>query len=167
MYGRRRAHRGRGGSPPCPSSGDNTHSRRGPLREQVELRVEVERASFPVPEELLLECDPRLVSRALLVADDVLELDGDGAVEPREDHAIHMVPRWGHQGDGVVEDVVGESERPKCEDHLSAPTRVVRGRRVQHNKHEVLNVVNPDDLSVEGGDGVGVEFGGVGSLRSE
>jgi hypothetical protein len=59
----------------------------------VELRVEVECPSLPVPEELLLEGEPSLVSGALLVVNDVLELDGDGVVEPREDHTVHLVPR--------------------------------------------------------------------------
>jgi hypothetical protein len=58
------------------------YSRRIPLREQVELHVKVERPSLPVPEELLLEGDPRLACGALLVVDDVLELDSDGAFEP-------------------------------------------------------------------------------------
>jgi hypothetical protein len=53
--------------------------------------------------------------------------------------------------------VVGEGESPKGEDHLSAPTRVVRGHRVQHNGHKGPNVVNPGGLSVKGGDGVGIE----------
>jgi hypothetical protein len=43
-----------------------------PLREQVKLGVEVERPRVPVPEELVLESEPRLTSRVRLVADDVL-----------------------------------------------------------------------------------------------
>jgi hypothetical protein len=43
-----------------------------PLREQVELGVEVERPRVPVLEELVLESEPRLTSRVRLVADDVL-----------------------------------------------------------------------------------------------
>jgi hypothetical protein len=57
--------------------------------------------------------------------------------------------------------VIGESKPLKREDHLSAPTRVVGGRRVEHNGHARPNVVHPGGLSVEGSDGVGVEFGGV------
>jgi hypothetical protein len=64
-----------------------------------------------------------------------------------------------------VEDVVDEGESSKGEDHLSAPTRVVGGRRVQHNGHKGPTVVNPVDLSVKGGDGVGVEPRSVGSLK--
>jgi hypothetical protein len=43
-----------------------------PLREQVELGVEVERSRVSVPEELVLESEPRLTGRVRLVADDVL-----------------------------------------------------------------------------------------------
>jgi hypothetical protein len=54
-------------------------------------------------------------------------------------------------------DVVGEGESLKGEDHLSTPTRVVGGRRVQHNEHKGPDVVNLDNLSMKGDDGVGVE----------
>jgi hypothetical protein len=45
---------------------------RSPLREQVELGVEVECPSIPIPEELVLESEPRLARGVRLVADDVL-----------------------------------------------------------------------------------------------
>jgi hypothetical protein len=77
-----------------------------PLREQVELGVEVQGASVPVPEELFFEGEPRLTTRVRLVADDVLELDGDGSVEPGEDHGVHQGPSPGRRGGDVVEDVV-------------------------------------------------------------
>jgi hypothetical protein len=43
-----------------------------PLREQVELGVEVERPRIPIPEELVLESEPRLARSVRLVADGVL-----------------------------------------------------------------------------------------------
>jgi hypothetical protein len=43
-----------------------------PLREQVELGVEVERPRISIPEELVLESEPRLARSVRLVADDVL-----------------------------------------------------------------------------------------------
>jgi hypothetical protein len=85
-------------------------------------------------------------------------------VEPQEDHVVHLVPRWRQRGDEVVEDVVGESIPPKCENDLSLTTRVVGGRRVQHNGHEGSNVVNPDGLSVEGGVESGGGGGGSGAI---
>jgi hypothetical protein len=58
----------------------------------VELGVEVQGASVPVPEELFFKGEPRLTPRVRLVADDVLELDDDGAMEPGEDHGVHQGP---------------------------------------------------------------------------
>jgi hypothetical protein len=43
-----------------------------PLREQVELVIEVECPSIPIPEELVLESEPRLARSVRLVVDDVL-----------------------------------------------------------------------------------------------
>jgi hypothetical protein len=102
---------------------------------------------------------PRLASGALVLTDNVLELDGESVREPREDHVVHLKPRWGQRGDGV-----GEDEPPEREKHLNTPA-VVRGRQVQHDEHEGPGVVNTDDLNVESGDGVGVKSEGVGSLR--
>jgi hypothetical protein len=83
-----------------------------PLREQVELGIEVQGASVPVPEELFFEGESRLTARVRLVADDVLELDSDGAVEPGEDHGVHQGPSRGRWGGDVVEDVVVEGVAP-------------------------------------------------------
>jgi hypothetical protein len=61
--------------------------------------------------------------------------------------------------------VVGESVLPKRKD-LTPPTRIVGGRRVQHNGHKRLDVVRSGGLSVERGDVVGVESkGGLGCER--
>lgn len=68
----------------------------------------MEHPSLPVPKELLLEGDPSLATGALQVANNVLELDSDGVVVPREDHDVHLVPGWGHRADSIVKDVVGE-----------------------------------------------------------
>jgi hypothetical protein len=53
----------------------------------------VERLSLQVPEELVLEGDPSLVIGALPLTGDILELDDEGVVDPREDQAVHLVPR--------------------------------------------------------------------------
>jgi hypothetical protein len=107
----------------------------------VELGVEVKGPSVPVPEELFLESEPRLTARVRLVADDVLELDGDGVVEPREHHGVHQGLGRGRRGDDVIEDVVSESIAPKGEEDLSPPTRVVGGCRAQDDGREGPDVV--------------------------
>jgi hypothetical protein len=111
-----------------------------PLGELVELCVKVQGVSVPVPEEMFLEGEPRLTVRVRLVADDVLELDSDGSVEPGEDHGVHQGPGRGRRGDDVVEDMVVEGVAPQGED-LPSPARVVGGRRVQNDGHEGPDVV--------------------------
>jgi hypothetical protein len=105
----------------------------------MELGIEVKGSSIPVPKELFLESKPRLMARVRLVADDVLEFDGDGAVEPGEHHG--RGPGQGRRCDDVVEDVVSESIAPKGEEDLPSPTRVVGGCWVQNDGQEGLDVV--------------------------
>jgi hypothetical protein len=70
-------------------------------------------------------------------------------------------------GDEVIEDVVGESIPPKREKDLTPPTRVVGGRRFQHNGHEGANVVHPGDLNPESDDVASIESRGEGALESD
>jgi hypothetical protein len=98
---------------------------RSPLVELVELGVEVKSSSVPVPEELFLEGEPRLTARVRLVADDVLELDGDSSVEPGEHHGVHQGPGRGRRGGNVVKDVVVEGVAPQGEEDLPSLARVV------------------------------------------
>jgi hypothetical protein len=102
-----------------------------------------------------------------LVADDVLELNSNGAMEPGEHHTVHQAPGWRQWGDEVIKDMISEGISPKCEEDLTPSTRVVGGRRVQYDGHEGHDVVQPGGLSVKSGDMVGVKSGGkVGGLRS-
>jgi hypothetical protein len=50
-----------------------------------------------------------------LVADDVLELDGDGVIEPGEHRGVHQGPDRGRRVDDVSEDVVGEHKATQGE----------------------------------------------------
>jgi hypothetical protein len=134
------------------------------LGELVELGVEVKGASVLILEELFLEGEPCLTTRVRLVADDVLELDDDSSVEPGEHHGVHQGPGRGRRGGNIVKDVVVEGVESQGEEDLPSPARVVGGRRVQNDRHEGPNVVNSNGLRVEGGDVVGVESRGVGSL---
>jgi hypothetical protein len=88
------------------------------LREHVELGVEVHGTTVPVPEGLFFEGEPCLMARVRLVAYDVLELNGDGSVEPGEDHGVHLGPCWGRRGGDIVEDVVVEGLASQGEEDL-------------------------------------------------
>ena len=74
----------------------------------MELDVEVKGPSVPVPKKLFLESEPCLAARVRLAADDVLELDGDGVMEPGEHRGVHQGLDRGWWVDDVSEDVVGE-----------------------------------------------------------
>jgi hypothetical protein len=134
-----------------------------PLSEQVELGVEVECPCLPIPEELVLESEPRLACSVRLIADDVLQLNGDGVVEPREDNAVHEAPGARRWSVVVDEDVIVEDEPPQREKDLSSPAGVVGRRRIQHHGHEGPDVVQTCGLSVESSDEVSVDVGGGGS----
>jgi hypothetical protein len=116
----------------------------------VELGVEVKSPRVPVPKKLFLESEPLLAAHVHLVADDVLELDGDGAVELGEHHGVHHGPGRGRWGYDIVEDVIDDSIALQGEEDLPPPARVVGGHRVQHDGHEGQDVVETGSLCVEG-----------------
>jgi hypothetical protein len=79
------------------------------LYEEPKLCVEVEGACLVVAEELLLEGNPKLLSGAVAGTSGLLEVDADGAEQPRQDHAIHLVLVGVVEGRNVGGDVVIES----------------------------------------------------------
>jgi hypothetical protein len=62
---------------------DRTDGLDGPLHLLKELCVEVEGTCLTVAEELPLEDNPKLLSGAVTGASGLLEVDGDGAEQPR------------------------------------------------------------------------------------
>jgi hypothetical protein len=113
----------------------------------------VESPSLPVAEELSLDIDPGLASDALLLTDDVLKLDGEGADDPWDNDVVHLDLGESHQSDVIVEDVVGEGVALECE-HLIAPASEVGWRQISNTTETIkLDVVNSDRLSVKSSDG--------------
>lgn len=108
-----------------PSSDDSTQSRRGPLGRRAERRHrcgEREPLGFQgtVP-----QGQPMLGERCSPLADNILELNGEGAEDPQEHHVVHPVPGQEQVGNGVGEDVVVEGITLKGEEHLVAPASEV------------------------------------------
>jgi hypothetical protein len=66
------------------------------MYEEPKLCVEVEGVCLAVAEELLLKGNPKLLSGALATAvagtSGLLEVDGDGVEQPRQDHVVHPTP---------------------------------------------------------------------------
>ena len=71
-----------------------------------ELGVEVEDPCLPVAEKLRLNGEPSGAGGGTALHDDVDEVVGNGAVEPRPDDAVHAPPiRRGHSGN-VAKNVI-------------------------------------------------------------
>jgi hypothetical protein len=71
------------------------------LNEAPEGGIDVEGMSLTVAEEVVLQCQPGIVSRVATLSDDILQVRGDGAPDPRLDDAIHLVPSRNADGHGV------------------------------------------------------------------
>jgi hypothetical protein len=71
------------------------------LNEAPKGGVDVESASFVVAEEVVLQCQPGAASRVATLLDDVLQVRGDGAPDPRLDDVVHSVPSRNADGRGV------------------------------------------------------------------
>jgi hypothetical protein len=61
---------------------------------------------------------------------DVLQVRGDGALDPRPDDTIHPVPSRNADACGVEEHVIGERVTPEGKQDLVAPPGVVHGGEV-------------------------------------
>jgi hypothetical protein len=77
------------------------------LHEEPKLCVEVESVCLVVAEELLLKGNPKLLSGAVAVTSTsgLLEDDGDGVEQPRQDHTIHPAPVGVVEGRSIGGDV--------------------------------------------------------------
>jgi hypothetical protein len=109
------------------------------LYEEPKLCVEVEGARLAVAEELLLEGNPKLVSGAVAatVADTggLLEVNGDGTEQPRQDHIVHLAPVGVIEGRSVGEDVVIKGVVLVYQQHEVTPSRVLGGCDTEDDGH--------------------------------
>jgi hypothetical protein len=79
------------------------------LCQGAELGVDVKDPSLAVADELLLEREPSAASGRFDGGDDLEELGGDGAVNPRKDVEIHANPVGNGRKCGIAQNMVGES----------------------------------------------------------
>jgi hypothetical protein len=131
------------------------------LYEELKLCVEVEGTRLAVAEELLLEGNPKLqtgaIAAAVASASGLLEVDGDGAEQPRQDHAVHPAPVGVVEGRSVGGDVVVEGVALERQQHEVMPSWVLGGRDAEDNGHQGLDALDVDGLSVEVADGGSLE----------
>jgi hypothetical protein len=63
------------------------------LNKALEGGIDVEGAGFMVAEEVVLQGQPGIMSRVVALLGDVLQVGGDGVIDPRLDDVVHSVPR--------------------------------------------------------------------------
>jgi hypothetical protein len=117
------------------------------LDEDSELSVEVEGTGFVIAKELLLDGKPDLLSGVVALTNDVLEVDGDGIEEPRENDVVHP----SQAGKGECSDVEGDMVVE------SVVALAVPGGDVEDDGNQGLDVLDTGSLGVEKGDGGGLE----------
>jgi hypothetical protein len=111
------------------------------LYEEPKLCVVVEGVCLTVAEELLLEGNLKLLSGAVATvvagASGLLEVNGDGVEQPRQDHTVHLAPVGVVEGRSVGGDVVVEDVALERQQHEVARTWVLGGRDVVADGHHV------------------------------
>jgi hypothetical protein len=103
------------------------------LNEALEGDINVEGMSFMGAEEVAFQGHPSIVSHLSTLPGDVLQVEGDGAVDPRLDDVVHPVQRWNIVVRGVHQHVVRERVMPEGEQYIVTPPSVVCGGEVQRD----------------------------------
>jgi hypothetical protein len=79
------------------------------LNEATKGGGDVEGVGFTAAEEVVLQCQPGIVSHVAVLSSDVLQVRGDGAPDPRLDDNVHPVPSRNTDVHGVQQHVIKES----------------------------------------------------------
>jgi hypothetical protein len=119
------------------------------LDEVPELSVEVEGASFPIPEELILESQPSGAGSGAAFHGHFSKVRGDGAGDPGLDNAVHVCPVGEVRRGSVVEDVAIQGVFASDEKELITPAGVVVVGEVEDDVNETPDVLHSDGLGVE------------------
>jgi hypothetical protein len=111
------------------------------LDEGAEAGVESQSLGLSIAQELPLKGKPR-PARVRRVADEVVEVQRDRPQDPGEDDAVETDPRR-RLDRGVNKDVVVEGVAAKSEKHQIPPAGVGGRLRLEDDRNEEANVLNP------------------------
>jgi hypothetical protein len=115
----------------------------------VEARVETQSPGLSVAQELSLK-GKSCPARVRGVADEVVEVQGDRPQDPGEDDAVETEPRRSLDGDrDVNKDVVVEGVAAESEKHQIPPAGVGGRLRLEDDRNEEANVLDPPGLVVQ------------------
>jgi hypothetical protein len=116
------------------------------LDEVLELGVEMEGASLPIAEKLVLKGKPGDAGSGATLHDHLSKFREDGTGDPRLDNAIlACLVGEGRRG-SIVEDVAVQGVLADDEENLIAPMRVVVGGEVEGDVDETPDVLDSDNL---------------------
>jgi hypothetical protein len=93
-------------------------------------------------------------------ADGVLEVDGEGAEEPRQDYVVNPALVGVIEGRSIEGDMVIEGVALEHQQHEVTPTRVLGECGVEDDGHPRLDVLDANNLSVDISDGGNLEHVG-------
>jgi hypothetical protein len=122
------------------------------LNEALEGGVDVEGACFTGSVEVLLQGQPGITSRVVALSGDVLQVGGDGALDPWLDDVVHPVPSQNFDVRGVHQHVIRDRVTPKGEQEVVMPPGIVRGGEVQRDWDEKTDVLHVGGLDMDVGD---------------
>jgi hypothetical protein len=75
------------------------------------------------------------MSHVAALLGDILQVRGDGVIDPLLDDAIHLVPKRNTDVCGVHQHMVKEGVAPEGEQYVVVPPGVVRGGEVQRDQN--------------------------------
>uniref|UniRef100_J3N9T2 NB-ARC domain-containing protein n=1 Tax=Oryza brachyantha TaxID=4533 RepID=J3N9T2_ORYBR len=118
---------------------------------------EVDGASFTIAEEVEPEVAPNRASSSRGRHHFLEQVEGDHAVEPCENHTVHLCPVGLIKTRNVGEDVVRQGIFAENHEEEAAPPCVVVGGEVKRDRQKGLHVEDGNGLAMQSSDGVVVE----------
>jgi hypothetical protein len=122
----------------------------GLLAEVAEFCFEQKRPRLPLAEELVLEVAPRPASGALSHHQRLLQVTGDGAVDPCQDAAIGLNPCRARRERFIFKDVTSQGIFAKDSEEHATPLGVGICRLIEKDRDERLHVDDGSGLRPEG-----------------
>jgi hypothetical protein len=122
----------------------------GLFAEVAEFCFEQKRPRLPLAEELVLEVAPRAASGALLHHQRLLQVAGDGVVDPCQDAAIGLNPCRARQESFIFKDVTSHGIFAKDDEEHATPLGVGIFRLIEKDMDERLHIDDGTGLRPEG-----------------
>lgn len=121
------------------------------LHKILKLGIKIQRTVLTIFVELLLKTKPYVACGGIMIHDDLDELGADGAVNPRDDDAIHAAPVGGVAACLIGEYGRGERVLSEDDEEEAVPLSVVGRGEVEDSWDESPDVLNGYGLRVEVG----------------